>query len=129
MKDEELPQLSFSCITIATNNFSEENKLGEGGFRPVYKVDKDADGRITKLEITEIICLSASANHLSNIQKQAEEYAALIMEELDPDNFGYIMVNNLQHDLMVKLGEQSLLDQRSFVLEEFMIFEVYRYCC
>lgn len=51
------------------------------------------------------------------------------MEELDPDNFGYIMVNNLQHDLMVKLGEQSLLDQRSFVLEEFMIFEVYRYWC
>lgn len=40
----------------------------------------------------QIITLSASANKLSNIQKQAEEYAALIMEELDPDNHGYIMV-------------------------------------
>lgn len=40
----------------------------------------------------QIISLSASANRLSNIQKQAEEYAALIMEELDPDNLGYIMV-------------------------------------
>lgn len=40
----------------------------------------------------QIISLSASANKLSNIQKQAEEYAALIMEELDPDNVGYIMV-------------------------------------
>ena len=40
----------------------------------------------------QIISLCASANKLSNIQKQAKEYAALIMEELDPDNSGYIMV-------------------------------------
>lgn len=42
--------------------------------------------------LLQIISLSASANKLSNIQKQAQEYAALIMEELDPDNAGYIMV-------------------------------------
>ncbi|XVF49476.1 hypothetical protein PTKIN_Ptkin04bG0015800 [Pterospermum kingtungense] len=59
-------------------------------------VDKDADGRITEEEIREIISLSASANKLSNIQKQAEEYAALIMEELDPDHQGYIMINDLE---------------------------------
>lgn len=40
----------------------------------------------------QIISLSASANKLSNIQKQADEYAAMIMEELDPNNLGYIMV-------------------------------------
>ncbi|KAJ8560000.1 hypothetical protein K7X08_004058 [Anisodus acutangulus] len=51
-------------------------------------VDKDADGRITEEEVKEIISLSASANKLSNIQKQAEEYAALIMEELDPRKLG-----------------------------------------
>ncbi|XP_024972190.1 respiratory burst oxidase homolog protein C-like [Cynara cardunculus var. scolymus] len=59
-------------------------------------VDKDADGRITEDEVREIISLSASANKLSNIQKQADEYAALIMEELDPDNLGYIMIENLE---------------------------------
>ncbi|KAH8486556.1 hypothetical protein Peur_070003 [Populus x canadensis] len=59
-------------------------------------VDKDADGRITEEEVREIITLSASANKLSNIQKQAEEYAALIMEELDPENHGYIMIENLE---------------------------------
>lgn len=37
--------------------------------------------------------LSASANKLSKLQEQAEEYAALIMEELDPENFGYIEVH------------------------------------
>ncbi|XP_019429735.1 PREDICTED: respiratory burst oxidase homolog protein C-like isoform X2 [Lupinus angustifolius] len=59
-------------------------------------VDKDADGRITEEEIKEIICLSATTNKLSNLQKQAEEYAALIMEELDPDDTGFIMLNNLE---------------------------------
>lgn len=42
--------------------------------------------------ILQIITLSASANKLSKLQERAEEYAALIMEELDPDNFGYIEV-------------------------------------
>ena len=28
----------LSTILSATNNFSDENKLGEGGFGPVYKV-------------------------------------------------------------------------------------------
>lgn len=40
----------------------------------------------------QIISLSASANNLANIKKQADEYAAMIMEELDPENLGYIMV-------------------------------------
>ncbi|XP_057421995.1 respiratory burst oxidase homolog protein C-like [Lotus japonicus] len=59
-------------------------------------VDKNADGRISEEEIKEIICLSATTNKLSNIQKQAEEYAALIMEELDPDETGFIMVEDLE---------------------------------
>ncbi|XP_039069377.1 respiratory burst oxidase homolog protein C-like [Hibiscus syriacus] len=70
-------------------------------------VDKDADGRITEEEVKEIISLSASANNLSNIQKQAEEYAALIMEELDPDHLGYIMINNLEM-LLLQAPNQSV---------------------
>ena len=38
--------------------------------------------------------LSASANKLSKLKEQAEEYASLIMEELDPENLGYIEVNH-----------------------------------
>ena len=33
-----LQEFSFSTIKVATDNFSSENKLGEGGFGPVYKV-------------------------------------------------------------------------------------------
>jgi len=43
----------------------------------------------------QIIMLSASANKLSRLKEQAEEYAALIMEELDPEGLGYIEVNNI----------------------------------
>ncbi|CAH1419051.1 unnamed protein product [Lactuca virosa] len=59
-------------------------------------VDRDGDGRITEDEVRKIISLSASANKLSNIKKQADEYAAMIMEELDPENLGYIMIENLE---------------------------------
>ncbi|KAH7857965.1 hypothetical protein Vadar_018405 [Vaccinium darrowii] len=34
---QELSLYSFSSVAAATNNFSEENKLGQGGFGPVYK--------------------------------------------------------------------------------------------
>ncbi|KAM3247142.1 cysteine-rich receptor-like protein kinase 25 [Capsicum annuum] len=33
----ELPVIKLDFIRVATQNFSEENKLGEGGFGPVYK--------------------------------------------------------------------------------------------
>lgn len=34
----ELIFFSFSGVAAATDNFSNENKLGQGGFGPVYKV-------------------------------------------------------------------------------------------
>ncbi|CAN0841187.1 Respiratory burst oxidase homolog protein A [Linum grandiflorum] len=55
-------------------------------------VDKNEDGRLTEEDVKEIIMLSASANKLSRLKEQAEEYAALIMEELDPERLGYIEV-------------------------------------
>nr|CAB3477154.1 unnamed protein product [Digitaria exilis] len=59
-------------------------------------VDKNADGRITAEEVKEIITLSASANKLSKLKERAEEYTALIMEELDPTNLGYIELEDLE---------------------------------
>jgi len=39
-----------------------------------------------------VIILSASANKLAKLKANAATYAALIMEELDPDHHGYIEV-------------------------------------
>ncbi|KAG8067929.1 hypothetical protein GUJ93_ZPchr0005g14488 [Zizania palustris] len=65
-------------------------------------VDKNADGHITEAEVKEIIMLSASANKLSRLKEQAEEYAALIMEELDPEGLGYIELWQLETLLLQK---------------------------
>ena len=35
---EQMHYFNLTTIRLATNNFSDENKLGEGGFGPVYKV-------------------------------------------------------------------------------------------
>ena len=39
IEDLELPLFELDTIANATNNFSFNNKLGEGGFGPVYKVN------------------------------------------------------------------------------------------
>lgn len=65
-------------------------------------VDKNEDGRIGEDEVKEIIMLSASANKLSRLKEQAEEYAALIMEELDPERLGYIELWQLETLLLQK---------------------------
>lgn len=57
--------------------------------------------------LVQIISLSASANKLENIRKQADEYAALIMKELDPDDCGYITVCFCE--LMILLEAASVL--------------------
>lgn len=36
--NDELPQFELAAISEATNEFSLDNKVGEGGFGPVYKV-------------------------------------------------------------------------------------------
>ncbi|KAI5077705.1 hypothetical protein GOP47_0007529 [Adiantum capillus-veneris] len=66
--------------------------------------DKNADGRISEGEVKEIIALSASANKLAKLKDQADEYAALIMEELDPDNLGYIEIAQLESLLLGEYG-------------------------
>lgn len=38
LSSSDVPLMDLSAIQAATNNFSKENKLGEGGFGPVYRV-------------------------------------------------------------------------------------------
>ncbi|KAL3368866.1 hypothetical protein AABB24_009595 [Solanum stoloniferum] len=58
--------------------------------------DSNGDGRITKEEVQELIMVSASANKLSKLKENAGEYACLIMEELDPEDVGYIELWQLE---------------------------------
>ncbi|KAJ1385554.1 Riboflavin synthase-like beta-barrel [Sesbania bispinosa] len=83
-------------------------------------VDKNADGRIAEEEVKEIIALSASANKLSKIQERAEEYAALIMEELDPNNLGYIELYNLEMLLLQAPAQSAHITTDSRVLSQML---------
>ncbi|KAG5515403.1 hypothetical protein RHGRI_036454 [Rhododendron griersonianum] len=85
--------------------------------------DKNGDGKLSEEEVKEVsydltylvntsfsfpcssssvIAMSASANKLSNLKQHAATYAALIMEELDPDQLGYI--ENKRTDKFQVLG-------------------------
>jgi hypothetical protein len=42
-------QFDFGTIRAATDNFSDANKLGKGGFGPVYRVGKKKESSINCL--------------------------------------------------------------------------------
>ncbi|KAL8115539.1 hypothetical protein AgCh_022152 [Apium graveolens] len=54
-------------------------------FNVVYSSPFDR-ARGTALAVFQLILLSASSNKMSKLKERAKEYAALIMEELDPEN-------------------------------------------
>ena len=45
-KDAWFPLFSLASVSAATDHFSAENKLGEGGFGPVYKVQHIIDSDV-----------------------------------------------------------------------------------
>ena len=48
VSSEDLPFMDLTTISAATENFSENNKLGEGGFGTVYKVSGEGVLEIQK---------------------------------------------------------------------------------
>ncbi|GAB2274289.1 hypothetical protein Dimus_009055 [Dionaea muscipula] len=94
--------------------------------------DKNGDGKLSEDEVREVLVLSASANKLNKLKQQASVYAALIMEELDPDHQGYIDIWQLETLLrgMVSSTEESSSSsklKRSQTLTKTMIPRGYRH--
>ncbi|KEH35678.1 respiratory burst oxidase homolog protein D isoform X2 [Medicago truncatula] len=75
-------------------------------------IDKDADGRITEDEIKQIIILCAGTNRLASIENHAGQYAALIMEELDPDGLRFITLDQLEMLLLHGSTNFTTLDSK-----------------
>ncbi|XP_047979362.1 putative respiratory burst oxidase homolog protein H [Salvia hispanica] len=90
--------------------------------------DKNGDGKLSEDEVKEVLVMSASANKLSKFKQQASTYAALIMEELDPDNKGYIEMWQLEALLrgMVGSEETPRSDKKANTLAKTMIPKEYR---
>ncbi|KAM3374105.1 putative respiratory burst oxidase protein H [Capsicum galapagoense] len=91
--------------------------------------DKNGDGKLSEEEVKEVLVMSASANKLSKFKQHAATYAALIMEELDPNHLGYIEMWQLEALLRGMVGgseegEKTL--KRSQTLAKTMIPKEYR---
>ncbi|CAL9013871.1 unnamed protein product [Prunus brigantina] len=95
--DTELPLFSLKSILNATNNFSEANKLGEGGFGPVYK------GILPENQEVAIKRLSKKSG------QGHEEF----MNELN-------LIAKLQHTNLVRLLGCCIEEEELILIYEFM---------
>ena len=64
--DSEFSIFDFDQIADATDNFSDDHKLGQGGFGPVYKVLRSTDP--TGGALSEMPCFSS---HLAELSDQS----------------------------------------------------------
>ncbi|XP_024447887.1 G-type lectin S-receptor-like serine/threonine-protein kinase At4g27290 isoform X2 [Populus trichocarpa] len=96
-KDLELPVFDFATIAIATSNFSGANKLGEGGFGPVYK-GKLEDGQ------------EIAVKRLSKTSTQG----------LDEFKNEVICIAKLQHRNLVKLLGCCIESEETMLVYEYM---------
>ncbi|KAK1582655.1 hypothetical protein Q3G72_017012 [Acer saccharum] len=95
--DLELPMFELSTIANATDNFSLHNKLGEGGFGPVYK------GTLTDGQ-------EIAVKRLSKISGQG----------LNEFKNEVILIAKLQHRNLVKLLGCCIQEEEKMLIYEFM---------
>ncbi|XP_031120582.1 uncharacterized protein LOC116023716 [Ipomoea triloba] len=96
-KELELPAFDWSTISRATNNFSEMNKLGQGGFGAVYKGALDGGEEIAVKRLSK------------NSTQGLEEF----MNEV-------ICVAKLQHRNLVKLLGCCISGEEKMLIYEYM---------
>ncbi|XP_051152154.1 G-type lectin S-receptor-like serine/threonine-protein kinase At4g27290 [Andrographis paniculata] len=96
-KDLELPMFGLSTISKATDNFASQNKLGEGGYGPVYKGVLE-DGQ------------NIAVKRLSETSRQG----------LDEFKNEVICIANLQHRNLVKLLGCCIQGDEKMLIYEFL---------
>ncbi|XP_010247747.1 PREDICTED: G-type lectin S-receptor-like serine/threonine-protein kinase At4g27290 isoform X2 [Nelumbo nucifera] len=93
----ELPSFDFATIVKATDNFSDTNKLGEGGFGPVYK-GKSVEGQ-------EIAVKRLSKSSIQGLDEFKNEV---------------ILISKLQHRNLVKLLGCCIQGEERMLIYEYM---------
>ncbi|XP_009350265.1 G-type lectin S-receptor-like serine/threonine-protein kinase B120 [Pyrus x bretschneideri] len=95
--DTELPVFSLRSILASTNNFSEANKLGEGGFGPVYKGILIANEEVA----------------IKRLSKKSGQGHEEFMNELK-------LIAKLQHTNLVRLLGCCIEDKEMILIYEYM---------
>ncbi|XP_020415075.1 G-type lectin S-receptor-like serine/threonine-protein kinase At4g27290 isoform X2 [Prunus persica] len=95
--DTELPLFSLRSILAATNNFSEANKVGEGGFGPVYKGILPGNQEVA----------------IKRLSKKSGQGHQEFMNELK-------LIAKLQHTNLVRLFGYCIEEEELILIYEFM---------
>ncbi|KAE8725703.1 G-type lectin S-receptor-like serine/threonine-protein kinase [Hibiscus syriacus] len=104
-KGIDVPFFDFESILAATNNFSEENKLGKGGFGPVY-MGKFPGGEVVAVK------------RLSSVSRQG-------LEEFKNE---VVLIAKLQHRNLVRLLGYCIRGEEKILLYEYMPNKKLRLC-
>ncbi|XP_059646556.1 receptor-like serine/threonine-protein kinase SD1-8 isoform X2 [Cornus florida] len=96
-KGHNLPLFRFATIAAATDNFSAENKLGEGGFGPVYKG--------TLLDGQEVAVKRLSSSSIQGFEEFKNEIT---------------LISELQHVNLVKLVGCCIEEEEKILIYEYM---------
>ncbi|RZC94173.1 hypothetical protein C5167_021420 [Papaver somniferum] len=94
---DELQMFNLACLAIATNDYCVENKLGEGGFGPVYK------GKLENGQQIAVKRLSKSSG------QGIEEFKNEV-----------VLISKLQHRNLVKLLGCCVEGEENMLIYEFM---------
>ncbi|KAL4293349.1 hypothetical protein AHAS_Ahas18G0119200 [Arachis hypogaea] len=96
-EDLELPLFDLSVIASATNNFSIDNKLGEGGFGPVYKGTMENGQEIAVKRLSR-----SSGQGLKEFKNEI------------------VLIAKLQHRNLVKLHGCCIHEEEKLLVYEYM---------
>ncbi|XP_050937029.1 respiratory burst oxidase homolog protein A-like isoform X1 [Cucumis melo] len=69
--------------------------------------DRNMDGKVTENDIKQMIMLTACTNKLSVTHEEGEDYAALVMEELDEEKQGYLELH--QFEKLFKISSSKVV--------------------
>ncbi|XP_027361433.1 G-type lectin S-receptor-like serine/threonine-protein kinase B120 [Abrus precatorius] len=116
----EFPLFNFSCISIATDNFSEENKLGQGGFGPVYKVKMLPFIPIFHLKCNKIICSISQGKLPSGEQIAVKRLSRRSGQGLEEFKNEMMLIAKLQHRNLVRLMGCSIQGDEKLLVYEYM---------
>eukprot|EP00257_Ricinus_communis_P026666 XP_025014080.1 receptor-like serine/threonine-protein kinase SD1-8 isoform X1 [Ricinus communis] len=94
--DVELLLIGFSCIARATNNFSDANKIGEGGFGPVYM------GKLSGKEIAVKRLSTSSGQGIEEFKTEVQ------------------LISKLQHVNLVRLLGCCIEQEEKILIYEYM---------
>ena len=124
VKLEELPLIDFNKLATATNNFHEANKLGQGGFGPVYRVimpvPLDLCEVMYVLNNELLICFLFQGKLAEGQDIAVKRLSRASTQGLEEFMNEVVVISKLQHRNLVRLIGCCIEGDEKMLIYEFM---------